>query len=230
MATPAQAIIVADGVLDADRLRELTAADPRPRLIAADGGAGQVLAAGLVPDLVLGDLDSIAADDRARLVELGVAVRAVDAAKDESDTELCLHAAIEGGAAVIRLLGATALTRPEHSIANLLLLADPRLDELDVAIVGHGSVVRRIGTPDGPAELAIDGAPGDFVSLLPLGAAVEGVTTHGLRYPLVDEDLIPGPARGLSNQLLTDRAGVRCRRGRLLVIHTDPGAEERATR
>jgi thiamine pyrophosphokinase len=229
MAEPANAIIVADGALDADLLRALAVAEPRPWLIAADGGAGQVLAAGLVPDLVLGDLDSISAPDRARLIELGVEVRAVDAAKDESDTELCLLAAVAGGARDIRLLGASALTRPEHSIANLLLLADPRLDDLDVAIVGHGSTIRRVGTPDGAAELTIAGASGDWVSLLPLGATVEGVTTDQLRFPLVDEDLVPGPARGLSNQMLTDRAGVTCRRGRLLVVHTAAGVEQPTT-
>ena len=57
----------------------------------------------------------------------------------------------------VTILGALGLVRPEHSFANLLLLADPRLDDLDVAIVGHGSRTWRIGTSDGPGEARVEG-------------------------------------------------------------------------
>jgi thiamine pyrophosphokinase len=80
--------------------------------------------------------------------------------------------------------------------------------------------VRLVSAPDlagGPAELALIGRPGDIVSLLPLGDAV-GVTTAGLRYPLRDEDLPAGPARGLSNVREGITATVTLRRGRLLVV------------
>jgi thiamine pyrophosphokinase len=117
-------------------------------------------------------------------------------------------------------MGALGIVRPEHAIANLLLLADPRLDGADVAIVARGSRIWRIGTADGPGEAAIGGASGDFVSLFPMAGGVDGVTTDGLRFPLRDEALPPGPSRGLSNELLGASAIVRTRRGRLLVVHT----------
>ena len=53
--------------------------------------------------------------------------------------ELGLLAALEAGAAHITILGALGLERPEHSIANLLLLADPRFDGMDIALAGRGS-------------------------------------------------------------------------------------------
>jgi thiamine pyrophosphokinase len=89
-----------------------------------------------------------------------------------------------------------------------------------VAIVDGATTVRRIGTHDGPGSVTVDGRAGDLLTLLPLAGPVEGVTTHGLRYPLVAEPLLPGPARGLSNQLLETTATVTTVRGRLLVIHT----------
>ena len=61
---------------------------------------------------------------------------------------------------------------------------------------------------------------GDFVSLLPLAPVADGVTTEGLDYPLSDEPLEPGPARGLSNVYSGEQATVSSRTGRLLVIHT----------
>jgi thiamine pyrophosphokinase len=221
MAAPEQALIVADGDVDMTLLSELAgAAHPKPLLIAADGGAARVLEAGLRPDVVVGDFDSLADADRTRLEELGVELCVADPDKDESDMELCLLAALDAGAARITILGALGVVRPEHSVANLLLLADPRLDGRDVAIAGRGSCIWRIGSPDGPGEAIIEGEPGDFVSLFPLGAASEGVTSTGLRFGLHDETLPLGPSRGLSNALLETRAAVATRRGCLLVIHT----------
>mgnify|MGYP001827226079 CR=1 FL=1 len=222
-----RAIIVADGDVDMAELGVVAAADPRPRLIAADAGAGHVLAASLVPDLVLGDLDSLSDPDRRRLEELGVELHVAARDKDESDMELCLVAALDGGARHISLLGARDVVRAEHSIANVLLLADPRLDRVIAEIIGHGSRIRRIGTAEGPGRIDIEGATGDYVSLLPLSPLVRGVSTDGLRVGLRDEELPMGPSRGLSNEMTGPQATVRSERGLLLVVHTDPAAEYR---
>ena len=64
--------------------------------------------------------------------------------------------------------------------------------------------------------------PVAIVSLLPLGGDVSGITTVGLRYPLRDEPLLTGPARGLSNVRVEPDAAVTVRRGRLLVVETAP--------
>jgi thiamine pyrophosphokinase len=217
------ALVVADGDVDRSLLTALATAAPGAgavTLIAADGGAAHLRQVGLVPDVVVGDFDSLAADERARLVELGVELRVAKVDKDESDMELCLLAALEGGATRITILGALGLVRPEHSVANLLLLADPRLDGVDVAIAGRGSRLTRAGTAEGPGVAELEGEAGDFVSLFPLGDVVEGVTTSGLRFALADQTLPLGPSLGLSNELLGRHARVTSRRGRLLVIHS----------
>lgn len=225
MTNHAHVLVVADGDVDGGELAMLAGlAAPdrtdRPLVVAADGGAAKCLAAGVQPDVVVGDFDSLAATERARLEGLGVELREADRDKDESDTELCLLTALEAGAEHITILGALGILRPEHSIANVLLLADPRLDAVDVSLAGRGSRITRIGTAEGPGEVAIIGAAGDFVSLFALGAAVEGVSSEGLRFPLHGEVLSLGPSRGLSNELLASRAWVRSRRGCLLVVHT----------
>jgi len=225
--------VVADGDLDGAELAALArpsrgAAAGRPYIIAADGGAARCLGAGVRPDVVVGDLDSLGPVEQARLRELGVELRVADRDKDESDTELCLLTARAAGASRVTVLGALGVVRPEHAIANLLLLADPRLDEMEVAVVGRGSRIMRTGTAEGASRLELGGTAGDLVSLFPLGSAVEGVTTEGLRFPLHDETLTLGPSRGLSNEMLAEQAQVRTRRGRLLVVHTRVSAEAEA--
>jgi thiamine pyrophosphokinase len=73
--------------------------------------------------------------------------------------------------------------------------------------------------PD-PVTLQLEGAVGDIVSLLPFGPGVEGVTTDGLEWPLRDEPLPAGPARGLSNVRARPDATVTLRAGLLLVVET----------
>lgn len=222
MAMLDQALVVGDGDVDTTLLAALARPASRPPLlIAADGGAAHVLAAGLLPDVVVGDFDSLAATDRARLESLGVELRVAARDKDESDMELCLLAALEAGACRITLLGALGVVRPEHGLANLLLLADPRLDDTEVLIAGHGSRIWRIGTAEGAGSATIEGQPGDLVSLFPLEAEVSGVSSDGLRFELADETLPLGPSRGLSNELLGHTARVTSRRGRSLLVHTD---------
>jgi thiamine pyrophosphokinase len=221
------AMIVGDGDVDVAALARL-AAQPagRPTLIAADGGAARCLAVGLWPDVVVGDFDSLAGEVLDRVRDHGVEVRTASRDKDESDMELCLLLARERGLVHITILGALGLVRPEHSLANVLLLADPRFDELRPRLVGRGSRTWRIGTADGRGEAILAGEAGDLVSLLPIDARVEGVRTEGLRFPLEDEVLTVGPARGISNELLADRGRVTTRRGRLIVVHTDRLAAE----
>ncbi len=102
-------------------------------------------------------------------------------------------------------------------------IGEDALAALEAAILDARSrtVLVRAPGPDGAAvERLLPGRPGDLVSLLPLGPGVEGVTTRGLAYPLVDEALPEGPARGLSNVRAAPDAAIVVRRGLLLVVES----------
>ncbi len=217
-------VIVADGRCDPSALR--AAAGPGTLVIGADGGARRALLAGVHVDLVVGDLDSLEPADLAALVTDGAEVLRARPDKDESDTELCLLAALDRGASHIRLLGALGGSRIDHELANVALLAHPRLDGIEVRIEDGPATIQRIGTIDGPGSIVLAGARGDLVTLLPLDGHVDGVTTQDLGYPLRAEALTPGPARGLSNVMSAGTARVETARGRLLVIHTRQATPE----
>ena len=220
------ALILADG--DVPTRVALDAAwpgwDAEVRLvIASDGGARHAKALGLTIDLWVGDGDSIAAADLATLVSSGVPVERSRADKDESDTELAIHAALKLGAGGIIILGALGGTRIDHAVANLGLLAMPELAGCRAWILDARSRISCLRAPRAGGEAAtrsLPGGIGDLVSLLPLGDAVDGVTSHGLRFPLVDEALPFGPARGLSNAIAATGASVSLRAGILLIIES----------
>jgi thiamine pyrophosphokinase len=192
-------------------------------VIAADGGLVRARALGLAPDVLVGDLDSLApaAVERAHADGIEVIRAAVD--KDESDTELALLEAVRRGATRITVLGAFGGPRLDHALANVWLLAHPALAGVRVTLLDGRTRLGLVAAP-GPGGDAVErrlpGPVGGLVSLLPQGGDVTGITTHGLRYALDDEPLIVGPARGLSNVRTAPDAWVRVRHGRLLVIET----------
>ena len=67
------------------------------------------------------------------------------------------------------------------------------------------------------------GAPGELLTLLPLGGPATGVTTNGLEYPLRGETLAPGTTRGVSNVFVEREARVALERGVLLAIRPGGG-------
>jgi thiamine pyrophosphokinase len=206
-----KAIIIANGQIhDGDFCRSLIA--PTDLVICADGGAGNALALGLQPQVVIGDLDSLDSDLRAQLEADGCQVLAHPARKDETDLELALYYAIEHGVGDILILGALG-GRIDQTLANVLLLALPELRYVKAKILGGRQEVSLIS-----GEAIIEGLAGDTLSLLPLTEKVTGIYTEGLEYPLKNDTLYLGPARGVSNVLAAPQARVRIGQGLLLAV------------
>jgi thiamine pyrophosphokinase len=208
------AIVVAGGDAAPEDAALLQGAD---LVIAADSGAGWLDGLGRLPDVLVGDLDSIDPALRDRLAAAGVAIERHPVGKDASDVELALGRAASAGADGVVILGAIGGGRLDHEIANLLLLVDPRWRGLGLRIVHGPATVRALHAGDG---CELEGGPGDLVSLLPLGGDAEGVSTVGLRYPLTAERLEFGRTHGLSNEVQVAPASVSLERGTLLVIET----------
>lgn len=208
-------VLVASGQADAADARWLDGAD---QVVAVDGGMAWLASMGRRPDRVIGDLDSADPSLIAVLEADGVPIRRHAAAKDASDTELAVAAALAEGADQVVILGALAGPRLDHQLANLMLLADPELATVpDLRIVRGGTLVRAL---HGPGSMAIEAERGGLVTLLPVGGDAEGVRTAGLRYPLAGETLSIGRSRGLSNVVDEAPASASLQRGTLLVIES----------
>jgi thiamine pyrophosphokinase len=212
-----RAVVVAHGdVLPSDRA-VIAAQD---YVVAADGGALALERWKLLPHLIVGDMDSLGDAGVERFARQGIAVAKFSAAKDESDLELAVAQAIEAGATEIVLLGALGGERLDHETANLLLLADPGYNGVQLE-ARRGAL--RIRPVRGEGSLSLAGPVGALVTLLPVTGDAEGVTTKGLRFPLSDETLRFGRARGLSNEVASLPAKVTVRKGSLLVFETPQG-------
>jgi thiamine pyrophosphokinase len=181
-------------------------------LICADGGAAHARRLGLIPDLLIGDFDSILADDLVFYKNSGVEIIKFPMEKDMSDCELAVNTAVERGYKNLVLLGALG-TRIDHSLANILLLRK-MLDKGINGIIAneHNEVIL---VKD---RVVLERDVNARVSLLALSEKVVGLSVEGLCYPLHDDELNIGSSLGISNEFTADTAEITVRKGILLVI------------
>ncbi len=210
------ALIFANGEIDDGAMVSRALAHASDALIvAADGGVRVAGHYGLRVDTVIGDMDSLEQAEITTLEAQGTQIIRHPAEKDETDLELAFMHAVERGATWLRVIGATG-GRLDQILSNIYLLALPILAGCDVQLVAGKQAAWLAQS----GETIIHGAAGDTISLIPLNGVVSGVVTIDLYYPLNDENLYFGPARGVSNVMTTTQASVGVRAGTLLIVHT----------
>ncbi|HEX9029944.1 MAG TPA: thiamine diphosphokinase [Anaerolineales bacterium] len=183
-------------------------------VIAADGGARHCRELGIVPQVIIGDLDSVSAADLAELEAAGSQVIRYPVRKDYTDLELALRYALEQKVDEVLVLAALG-ARWDQTLANLLLPAAKELSPVRISLIdGQQEMLWARGA----GQLELRGSPGDTVSLIPLGGDAVGITTAGLEYPLYTETLFFGSTRGISNILLGEAASVSLESGLLLCV------------
>lgn len=222
-----RAIIFVNGDLPKpDAVRKLLRDDDY--LIAADGGTRHALGLGLIPSVIIGDLDSLdsatlpnglrnlpTSNDAFQSLEtLDSKIIQFPEDKDETDLELALLHARERGFDEILLIGALG-GRIDQTLGNLALLSDPAWEGIGVRV------------DDGEEEIffarhqaQVEGRVGEIVSLIPWRGDVRIANTEGLRWSLQNETLYAHQTRGISNELTAENATVEIEDGLLLIIHT----------
>ncbi|MBR5302268.1 MAG: thiamine diphosphokinase [Clostridia bacterium] len=179
--------------------------------IAADKGLEAFASAGIMPDILLGDMDSVSEDVLARMQSVAEIDR-LPCIKDDTDGVHALDVAIARGAKHITLLGALG-GRLDHALANLMLLVRAHRSGVPAQILSETVRIERVN-----GCKRILGAKGDTASVLPLGEA-KNVTLKGFFYPLDHAVLHSGYPLGISNVIDRDEATISVEEGDLLLFH-----------
>lgn len=209
MNLPTRALVIGSGEdvpIEAPCISESTL------VICADGGVNHAQKWGIIPHIVVGDLDSAEGNVEEWCQSVGAELIRFPVHKDKTDGELAVECALEKDIGHITMVGVWG-SRIDHSLANLDLLY--KLAEQGV----KGEIITsaaRMMTADG--ELSLNVKIGDTISLLPLSPKCEGVGTGGLYYPLDDAVLTKGTTLGISNKAVAENINIRCSDGVLLVV------------
>ncbi len=183
-------------------------------ILCADSGLLQAFNAGLVPDAVIGDMDSLeeAGFDRKRLPE-GILWIKAPREKDETDTALCMEYALTQGCDELIIVGGLG-GRLDHTLANLQNM---------VGFSHKGALVRLLDQNNSvhiltDHSMTLSSLPGYAVSVLSWTPVSSGVTLTGMAYPLTDATLTQDFPLGVSNEITGSYATIQVRHGTLLVI------------
>lgn len=182
-------------------------------VIAADRGYDSLMAYGVVPDLAVGDFDSLGYQpDHPNVIQLPVE-------KDDTDMVFALRKGLELGYRRFLLLGGVG-GRLEHTLANLQLLDWLTGQGGQGFLAGEKTVATAIR---GPASLTFPAAMSGYLSAFCNSGTAEGVTLENLKFPLEHSTLTSSFPLGVSNQFLGQSARVSVEKGSLLLIWEDKG-------
>jgi len=206
-------IIAAGEINNYTRMREYI--EVGDCVICADGGVKHALAMGITPDYLLGDFDSLEPEILEQVKSLPQPPKIIKFStnKDKSDSQLAAEFALGLEPDLIIMMGATG-SRWDHSLANITMLALLPQDT-PIHLVNENNELFLMSS-----GVDFEGEPGEEISILPLSPVVKGVTTRGLKWPLIDHTIKMGDSLGVSNVILERSAGVRITEGKLLVIRS----------
>ena len=177
-------------------------------LLCADGGADTARRYDLVPDYIVGDLDSISRESSAGVDPTHI-IR-VDADNTGTDIQKVLRHAVDLGIIEAVLLGFTG-GRTDHLLWNLSVFKT-FAEQIALRIVDEYCDLRLIGQ-----RIRFRATIGQKISLCPLNGPVDGITTTGLKFALQNESLVPGLRDGISNEVVGDIVEIEVERGDLLL-------------
>lgn len=175
-------------------------------IIAADSGYLAARDCGIIPDVFVGDFDSLLKEEvsAAKIISL-------NPVKDKTDTQEAIDYAVSQGVKFITIVGALG-NRFDHTLANVHLLKYAKNFDIFAEIVDINTYITLADN-----ELSIKKKDGFCISLLPLTDCF-GVSVSGVFYPLDNADMPIGNPYGISNEFTDDFAKISVKSGELLVI------------
>lgn len=187
------------------------------KILCADGGANYAYSLDIIPDYIIGDMDSIDDDIRAFYQAKGVVFKKYPRQKDFTDTQLVIHLAEELGAKEILFCGSLG-TRLDHTLSNLYSGINTAINGIKVTHYNPKCSIHIVAK-----ELDIEGNIGETVSVLALTDIVTGLSEMGVEYPLEQVSLEKHNPYAISNILSEARAKITVDTGVIAVFHYHEG-------
>lgn len=179
-------------------------------IICADGGYDYAVSAGFIPDLLIGDFDSISA------VPEGLNMITLPVEKDVTDCVAAFNEGVKKGFKFFALFGGTG-GRFEHTFANVSLMADASRQNIHFEIIDEKHIFRSITN----SSMKIKRKDKQQISVFAYGDRAFGVTESGFHYPLWDYTLDPfDGALGTSNDIIEEFGEISVQAGTLIIIET----------
>ncbi len=209
-------LIITGGRTDEEFLIKLLEQEKFSLLIVADSGLVLADRLKLKPNYIVGDFDSVPEAVLEQYRSQSAPIETFPREKDKTDTQIAIELALMQDPSSITLVGATG-SRMDHTLANVHLLLPLLQQKVDAFIVDQNN---KLYLKRESFLIEKAGQFGDYVSLLPFGGDVKGLTLKGFYYPLDNVILSIGSSLGISNEIVDEIARVEFQEGIILVMET----------
>ncbi len=176
--------------------------------LAADSGANFLKLINVVPDILIGDMDSINEDTLRFCEENGSKIIRFPSQKDEIDTELAMIEACKIGSEITFIAGAFG-TRLDQTLGVFRLM-----ERFKNSVIFNEDICSFI--IDHPVDL--ESTVGEIWSIMPLQKDANGVSLKGFKYNLDHKKMEYLRPYGISNESSENRVFIDPGDGKLLVF------------
>src|SRR5690606_35841391 len=201
------------------RTPELEAEIAGARVIAADSGMRHAGLLGVVPELWLGDFDSVS--NRLLQANPEVPRQVFPTDKDKTDGELAVDAALERGAASLALVGAFGGSRQDHVLLHLTQAIRLAEQGIPTVLTSGDQVGQALAC--GQTQ-AFDYPDGTLFSVLPF-SDLAGLSVAGAKWPLNAVEVPFGSSLTMSN-VVEGQLTITLKQGRALLLVTVNAANQ----
>ena len=177
-------------------------------LICADGGANSAKKLNIIPNLIIGDLDSITENNEKYFSDKSEIIKI--SRQNDTDVEKALKYLIRKKFNEVILLGATG-DRLDHSICNLGIVIK-FFNKIKISILHEQSFLKAY---DNDVELKTE--KNEIISLYGFDTATK-ITSKGLKYPLKNISLPFGERESTSNVAKSEMVYLKITGGIIFVI------------
>ncbi|MCR5625265.1 MAG: thiamine diphosphokinase [Lachnospiraceae bacterium] len=200
-------LIFCGGKYNLDFCREYLNNKEFDTIICTDSGLNTCHALKRIPDIIIGDFDSVDMDILKEYKNKNIPIEKYPVEKDETDLELAIVKAVElstenndNNDTDVVILGATG-GRMDHLLANIDLLYYALCSGVRAEIIDSYS---RLYFIKESTRIYKENLYGKYISLVPYAGNVKGLTLKGFKYETVDYTLEKGRSRGISNECCED--------------------------
>lgn len=182
-------------------LKEVAFSLKPDKWIGVDRGALYLIDKAIIPDAIVGDFDSVSAEEFARISDAVQHIEQFQSEKDETDTDLALEKALSYAPTEIWLTGVTG-GRLDHYEAVMRSVYHLQLK--------HSEIIFKIVNPDNelrflkPGKHSLQQSDFTYVSFFAYGQTLTNVTLRGVKYETTDEVIEQGTTRFTSNEILVN--------------------------
>lgn len=206
-------IVLNGEIKNYDKTKKIILNENYDFIIGADGGCNHLYKMNIIPNYIVGDLDSIDKNLVNYYKSKKVLFKKYPTHKDETDSEICVYLAKELKADKIDFIG-TLGGRIDHMLANIGLMYHTKNMNINPRILSSEEEILIIKDE----EITLKGKKGNTVSIISIMGEAKGVTLDKLEYPLNNANINYLSPLGISNVMLCDECNIKIENGCVLVI------------